>query len=82
MPQQWAVAQESAGTQKFRTASGQELEDAGGIRKGRVRQRCLDEHAPHRGTQATRLSTQSAEAERGVLDLRGRRALSQGQRPR
>eukprot|EP00971_Amphidinium_carterae_P021408 422258-Amphidinium_carterae.2 len=31
MPQQWAVAQASAGTQKFR-ASGQELEDAGGIK--------------------------------------------------
>eukprot|EP00971_Amphidinium_carterae_P022150 436992-Amphidinium_carterae.1 len=32
MPQQWATPQESAGTQKFRTASGEELTDAGGIR--------------------------------------------------
>eukprot|EP00971_Amphidinium_carterae_P059672 1180571-Amphidinium_carterae.1 len=37
MPQQWAVAQEGAGTQKLRTASGQELEDAGGIKlKGKA----------------------------------------------
>eukprot|EP00971_Amphidinium_carterae_P091586 1813365-Amphidinium_carterae.2 len=37
MPQQWAIAQEGAGTQKFRTASGQELEDAGGIKlKGKA----------------------------------------------
>eukprot|EP00971_Amphidinium_carterae_P350479 6491569-Amphidinium_carterae.3 len=37
MPQQWAITQEGAGTQKFRTASGEELTDAGGIRlKGKA----------------------------------------------
>eukprot|EP00971_Amphidinium_carterae_P257886 5118931-Amphidinium_carterae.1 len=32
MPQHWAAAQEQAGEQKFRTACGEELTDAGGIR--------------------------------------------------
>eukprot|EP00971_Amphidinium_carterae_P312041 6202827-Amphidinium_carterae.1 len=32
MPQRWATPQESAGTQKFRKASGEELTDAGGIK--------------------------------------------------
>eukprot|EP00971_Amphidinium_carterae_P052736 1038271-Amphidinium_carterae.1 len=32
MPQRWATPQESAGTQKFRTAGGEELVDAGGIK--------------------------------------------------
>eukprot|EP00971_Amphidinium_carterae_P314442 6250268-Amphidinium_carterae.1 len=32
MPQGWAITQEQAGVQKFKTASGQELEDAGGVK--------------------------------------------------
>eukprot|EP00971_Amphidinium_carterae_P292904 5815370-Amphidinium_carterae.1 len=37
MPLGWATAQENAGVQKFKTASGQELVDAGGVKlKGKV----------------------------------------------
>eukprot|EP00971_Amphidinium_carterae_P162249 3216047-Amphidinium_carterae.1 len=51
----WAIAQESAGTQKFRTASGEELTDAGGIKlKGKaeagqavlMRMRLTEVHKP------------------------------------
>eukprot|EP00971_Amphidinium_carterae_P226113 4485093-Amphidinium_carterae.1 len=75
MPQRWASPQESAGTQKFRTASGEELFDAGGIKlTGHAeRGQSPDEDAPDRGAQAARLSTSFAQEER-CLHGQGRRS--------
>eukprot|EP00971_Amphidinium_carterae_P298127 5923851-Amphidinium_carterae.1 len=72
MPLGWAIAQEHAGVQKFKTASGQELEDAGGVKLRGKAESCRkgspDDHAPHRSAHTSGVRAQSVEAKRLLSD--------------